>query len=165
MACGCAGAHARERGCRTGADVTQLLDRGAAIQGPRLYLLAQQAARSVSATLRTTYAFTPRLTLQGYAQLFTAGIAYGAPARAVVQAGRRKVTLAELQPALAEDRAPNADERQAGLNLNLILRWEWRTGSTFYLVYAHQSTNDVKRGVVGGPSIRRELAVATRKTR
>jgi hypothetical protein len=29
-----------------------------------------------------------------------------------------------------------------GLNVNLILRWEWRTGSTFYLVYAHQSSND-----------------------
>jgi hypothetical protein len=29
------------------------------------------------------------------------------------------------------------------LNLNVILRWEWRTGSTLYLVYAHQSANDV----------------------
>jgi hypothetical protein len=141
----------------TGADVTQLLDRGAAVQGSRLYLLAQQAARSVSATLRTTYAFTPRLTLQGYAQLFTAGIAYGAPVRAAVEAGRRKVTLAELQPALPEDRAPNADERQAGLNVNLILRWEWRTGSTFYLVYAHQTSNDVLTPAARGLSLGREL--------
>ena len=35
------------------------------------------------------------------------------------------------------------DDRQAALNVNLILRWEWRTGSTFYLVYAHQSSGDV----------------------
>src|SRR5439155_795132 len=49
----------------------------------------------------------------------------------------------ELTPALPEDQAPVADERQVGLNVNLILRWEWRTGSTFYLVYAHQSSNDL----------------------
>ena len=54
----------------------------------RVYLLAPQQARSVSATLRATYAFTPFLTLQAYAQLFTAGIAYGAPLRAELGPGR-----------------------------------------------------------------------------
>ena len=34
------------------------------------------------------------------------------------------------------------DDRQAGLNVNVILRWEWRLGSTLYLVYAHQSSAD-----------------------
>ena len=24
-----------------------------------------------------------------------------------------------------------------------MLRWEWRTGSTIYLVYAHQASNDI----------------------
>ena len=48
-----------------------------------------------------------------------------------------------MKPALDTDGAPNADERQIGLNVNVILRWEWRTGSTFYLVYAHQSSNDL----------------------
>ena len=127
----------------SGADVTALLDRAAALRQTRLYLLAEQQARSVSATLRATYAFTPYLTLQTYAQLFTAGIAYGNPLRAVVGPGKRVVTLAELSPALPEDRAPDADDRQIGLNVNLILRWEWRTGSTFYLVYAHQSSNEL----------------------
>ena len=51
--------------------------------------------------------------------------------------------LNDLRPALPDDQPPNADDRQAGLNVNLIMRWEWRTGSTFYLVYAHQSSNDL----------------------
>ena len=82
-------------------------------------------------------------TLQAYAQLFTAGISYRSPLRATVGPGRPTVRLNDLSPALPEDLAPNKDDRQAGLNGQLILRWEWRTGSTFYLVYAHQSSNDL----------------------
>ncbi len=124
-------------------DPTATFDRTVATQQRREYLIAKQQARSVSATLRATWSFTPHLTLQGYAQLFTAGIAYGSPLRATVEPGRRTVRIDELRPALAADLAPNADDRQAGLNVNVILRWEWRTGSTFYLVYAHQSSNDL----------------------
>lgn len=130
-------------------DPTITFDRTGATTRHRLYILAPQHARAVSATLRATYSFTPYLTLQGYAQLFTAGISYGSPLRAELQPGVRTVTLGELQPARPLDEAPNADERQAGLNVNLILRWEWRTGSTFYLVYAHQSANDVIRPTYG----------------
>ena len=124
----------------------------------REYLLAQQHARSVSATLRATWSFTPRLTLQGYAQLFTAGISYGAPTRAAVDPGRPTVRLDDLRPALASDAAPNADDRQVGLNLNVILRWEWRTGSTFFLVYAHQSSNNLMPPLQPGLDFHRELA-------
>jgi len=108
----------------------------------RSYFLAPQHARSVSATLRATYAFTPRLTLQGYGQLFTAGISYGRQSLAIVPPGRSTVRLDQLQP-LDSPAVLDADDRQVGLNLNLTLRWEWRTGSTFYLVYTHQSANDV----------------------
>jgi hypothetical protein len=121
------------------------LDATVATRGPRDYLLAPQQARSISATLRATYAFTPHLTLQTYAQLFTAGISYGRLLRAQVnEPFRRTVRLDELRPATSADN-PDAsyDDRQAALNVNLILRWEWRTGSTFYLVYAHQSSADV----------------------
>jgi hypothetical protein len=127
--------------CTPGDVIT--LRRTGATDRERLYILAAQQARSISATLRATYSFTPFLTLQAYAQLFTAGISYDDPLRAVVGPGRRTVTLGELTPARREDLAPDADERQVGLNVNLILRWEWRTGSTLYLVYAHQSSNDL----------------------
>ena len=121
----------------------------------RSYVLAPQQARSVSATLRATYSFTPRLTLQAYGQIFTAGISYGSQFSATVDhAGRPTVKLDDLRPAPA---TVDANERQVGLNLNLILRWEWRTGSTFYLVYAHQSSNDVKKGVPAGLDLGAEL--------
>ncbi len=127
-------------------DPAAVYSRTGATDKARLYILAPQQARSVSATFRATYSFTPYLTLQAYCQLFTAGIDYGAPLRAEVAPGRRTVTLDELRPARPEDKpaeSSSSNERQVGLNINLIFRWEWRTGSTFYLVYAHQSSNDL----------------------
>ena len=108
----------------------------------REYLLAAQQARFISATLRATYAFTPYLTLQAYAQYFTAGISYTNLQKALADPGKAEVKLASLLPVTDADRAPNSNDRQAGLNVNVILRWEWRTGSTLYLVYAHQSSVD-----------------------
>ncbi len=142
--------------CASG-DPTVQLDPRLAVAGPREYLVSQQQARSVSALLRATYAFTPRLTLQSYAQLFTAGISYGAPWRALAAAGKPTLRSADFVPATSDDQPPNANDRQAGLNVNLILRWEWRTGSTFYLVYAHQSANDFTPPP-GPLSLRGELA-------
>ena len=126
-----------------GVDSAVLLDKGGATAQPREYLLAAQQTRSISTTLRATWAFTPRLTLQAYTQLFIAGIAYGTPFRAIAGPGRQLVRLDALAPARPEDRAPAAGDRSAALDLNLILRWEWRTGSTLYLVYAHQANNDL----------------------
>ncbi len=126
-----------------GVDPTVVLDPAAAVTQTRMYLLAQQQARAVSAVLRATYAFTPYLTIQAYAQLFTAGIAYGAPYQVIAPPGKGTIKLNQLTPATANDAAPDNDDRQAGLNAQFVLRWEWRTGSTLYLVYAHQTSNDI----------------------
>jgi hypothetical protein len=104
---------------------------------------------SLPARSRATFAFSPRLSLQAYAQLFTADVAYGGPQRAIVGPGKSTVTLASLESATALDAAPNTDDRQVGLNLNLILRWEWRLGSTFYLVYARQTASEVTPSIRG----------------
>jgi len=120
------------------------LDRATATQRDRFYLLAPQSSRSLSGIVRATYAFSPHLTLQLYTQLFGAGVAYGDPLRADVPAGKPTVRLSDLTP-VAPGEVPEPDKldnRQAGLNVNLILRWEWRLGSTLYLVYAHQSSAD-----------------------
>jgi hypothetical protein len=53
----------------------------------------------------------------------------------------------------------NVDDRQAGLDVNVILRWEWRLGSTLYLVYAHESSADF-RPRPGGLDFRGELGAA-----
>jgi hypothetical protein len=119
------------------------LDRGTATQHDRFYLLAPQASRSLSGIVRATYAFSPHLTLQLYTQLFTAGVAYGDPLRVDVPPGKTTVRLSGLRPAAGTEPTPDKlDDRQAGLNVNLILRWEWRLGSTIYFVYAHQTTAD-----------------------
>ncbi len=142
------------------------LDPATAATQQRLYLLAPQSSRSVSGILRSTYAFSPHLTLQLYAQLFAAGVAYGDPLRVVVPAGKSTVRLSGLEPAHPEDRADvvsNADDRQAGLNINVILRWEWRLGSTLYLVYAHQTSADF-RPLPGGLDLGGELGAIASDT-
>jgi len=119
------------------------IDRGAAAQRDRFYLLAPQSSRSLSTIVRATYAFSPHLTLQLYTQLFGAGVSYGDPLRADVAPGRSTVRFSQLRGAEGNEPAPDKlDERQAGLNVNVILRWEWRLGSTLYLVYAHQTSAD-----------------------
>ena len=126
-----------------GVDPTVVLDPATATQQGRVYLFAPQNSRAGSATLRGTFSFSPALTLQAYAQLFAAGVSYGGALRAVAQPGRQRIHFGDLAPALPEDAAPNADDRQAGLNVNLILRWEWALGSTLYLVYAHATANEL----------------------
>jgi hypothetical protein len=133
------------------------LDPATATESQRLYLFAPQSAQGVSATLRGTLALSPRLTLQLYSQLFTAGISYGAPLRAVAQPGKATIDLAALEPARAEDQAPASDTRQASFNLNLILRWEWRTGSTLYVVYGHATNGTRSLGPGVGLSFAEEL--------
>ena len=144
-----------------GVDPTLELDRPTAVNQQRLYLLAQQQARSVSALFRATYAFTPYLTLQGYAQLFTAGVSYGQPYQVIAQPGKSTIGLNQLTPASAATMPPNPDDRQAGLNVQVVLRWEWRVGSTLYLVYAHQTSNDIAPPLDHGLNFRGEFGALT----
>jgi len=97
--------------------------------------------QSISAILRATVTITPRISLQAFAQLFTEGLAYGDPLRAVVGPAIR---LDQLTRATAADQAPSLDDRNADLSMNLVLRWEWRLGSTLYLVYAHQTAGSAE---------------------
>jgi hypothetical protein len=134
------------------------LDPASATTRERLYLLAPQSAQGASGTLRTTLALSPRLTLQLYTQLFTAGITYGDALRALAPPGRGPISVAGLVPARPEDRAPTDEQRQAALDINLILRWEWRTGSTLYLVYGHDASGARTLEGPAGLSFADELA-------
>jgi hypothetical protein len=102
---------------------------------PPRYTFGVQEARSAGATVRGAYTFTPELSLQVYAQVFLARVhyprfyTYAAPPGAF----RERVHLADLAPAAAP--ATNPDAEQATLNVNVVLRWEYRLGSTLFLVY------------------------------
>jgi hypothetical protein len=118
------------------------LDPAIATTMERLYLFAPLDARSVALTVRGTLAFNPGLTLEAHGQLFTAGISYRDPLRTVVGPGKTLIQQDQLTPAISGDLAPNDDGQQGTINVNLVLRWEWRIGSTLYVVYAHQTAND-----------------------
>jgi hypothetical protein len=92
--------------------------------------------RTLSATLRQLFVATPRLTFQAYAQLFVAQGKYGQVYRGSAPMGA-SVRVAELQPLPDEQRGFHV----AQLNMNLVARWEYRLGSTLFLVYTHSNEN------------------------
>ncbi|HEX8821288.1 MAG TPA: DUF5916 domain-containing protein [Archangium sp.] len=102
--------------------------------GDNRFLLSPLLSDSMSLTLRQQWVVTPRLTLQGYAQLFTAYGAYGTYYEGTSDASRAPIRLESLVPV---ERENTDDFHDVGLNLNLVLRWEYRLGSTLYVVYSH----------------------------
>ena len=90
----------------------------------------------MGATLRAAYTFTPELSLQFYTQLFLARVHYG-PLFMVTQPAGGIVYLADLQPLVVDPTMPPPmpDTETATLNVNVVLRWEYRLGSTLFLVY------------------------------
>jgi hypothetical protein len=97
-------------------------------------------ARSAGLTARGSYTFTPQLSLQAYAQIFLASRHYTDFAVAPKTAARGRIYLDQLQPLSAGDAPPDPDIAQAALNVNIVLRWEYRLGSTAYLVYTRAQT-------------------------
>jgi hypothetical protein len=153
-----------------GGDPATELDPAGATRSWRLYLLAPQYAQSVSAILRAAAALGPHLSVQAFAQLFTEGVAYGDPLRAVVAPGRSTVQVDGLSRAGGADQPAWPDQRDADLSFNLVLRWEWRVGSNLYLAYAHQTSGAVspndhrlslfgEAGALAGPAATRGDAV------
>lgn len=98
------------------------------------FVLGSLASDSLSLTARQQWVLAPRLTLQGYAQLFTAYGVYGPFFRGDSGASRAPIRFADLVPLDREDRESFHD---AALSLSLVLRLEYRLGSTLSLVVSH----------------------------
>jgi hypothetical protein len=105
------------------------------------YIFGRLLARSVGAVLRVQYTFTPRLSLQTFAQLFLASGHYDDFRQAPRQPGAH-IAVADLTP-LTIGPPLDADFEQAALNVNVVLRWEYRLGSTLFLVYSRSQVPDV----------------------
>lgn len=87
----------------------------------------------LSVILRQLVVLTPSLTLQLYAQLYTDSGRFERYWRASA-AGNASIGPNDLQP----DSAPTSfdpDFHHGALNINFVLRWEFRLGSTLYVVY------------------------------
>jgi hypothetical protein len=104
----------------------------------RQYRIGLQDALAASATLRATVTLTTHLSLQVYAQLFSADVRYAQIDSAETSASRAKIMLADLHSS-GLDPTPYKTQETA-LNMNLVARWEYLPGSVLYLVYTHGST-------------------------
>jgi hypothetical protein len=110
------------------------------------YIFGDLTAKSAGGTLRASYAFTPTLTLQTYAQLFLASGHYSDLGQVVVSKAGLPISLSYLA---ANAGAPTsathaADFEEAALNVNVVLRWEYHLGSTLFLVYSRSQIPNVE---------------------
>jgi hypothetical protein len=116
------------------------------------HVFADLAAPLLSVTLRQQVVLTPRLTLQGYAQLFTSYGSYGQYYRAAGDDPR--VDFGDLVPVAGRPgEIDEPDFRDVGLNVNVVLRWEYRAGSTLFLVYT-RSQAELADGAQAPTSLR-----------
>jgi hypothetical protein len=107
-----------------------------------MYVFGKLDAKSLGTTVRATYTFAPRLTLQAYGQLFLASGHYSQFSffRSVTPGA--VVHLDALKPYVAP-LATNPDFEEGVLNVNVVLRWEYTLGSTIFLVYTRAQVPSV----------------------
>jgi hypothetical protein len=129
------------------------------VSGSDPYYFGKLEAKNLSATLRTTYTFTPRLSLQAYAQAFLASghfsdvralgldTSSGTPMRVPGQ----KVYLTDLSTAMPATPVSSPDFAEAAINANVVLRWEYRLGSTLYLLYTRSQIPALDAGTFAVP--------------
>jgi hypothetical protein len=109
-----------------------------ATTGADTYLFGAQEARSLGVTTHAAYTFTPELSLQLYAQAFLARVHYTSFFQGQTTAPRTRLDLASLAPAAAPATSP--DTLTSTLNVNVVVRWEFRLGSTLFFVYTRAQT-------------------------
>lgn len=116
----------------------------------RQFLLSELSSPALSVTLRQLLVLSPRLTLQGYAQLYSSYGRYHRFRLATAHDGR--IGFGDLGEPLDAPESfagwDNPDFRSASLNVNVVLRWEYRLGSTLYLVYLR---SQAERGYPDAP--------------
>ncbi|HEX6164864.1 MAG TPA: DUF5916 domain-containing protein [Vicinamibacterales bacterium] len=101
------------------------------------YVYGELDRNVVSVTARGTYAFTRDMTLEIYLQPFVAVGDY---------TNIRKLARAksfEFDPVTISD---NPDFNSKSLRSNLVFRWEYRRGSTLYLVYNVSNSDSTRPG-------------------
>ena len=105
------------------------------------HVFARLEQLTVSSNLRLNWTFTPHVSLECYVQPFVSAARYR-DFKALVRARSR-----EFAPAAYTD---DPDFTVASLKGNAVLRWEYRPGSTLYLVWT-QKRSDTGAGAVWGP--------------
>lgn len=138
---------------------------GSAATYGRRYIFSFIERSTVSAEIRASYLFKPDLSLEVYAEPFAAsGRYYGigelpAPrSRALRTYGTDGTTLVrgsdgsvQVTDGADQFTLPNPDFNVVSFQSNVVLRWEWRPGSTLFLVWQQNRGSSEVRGDVVGP--------------
>jgi hypothetical protein len=108
------------------------------------YVFGKLSATSVGATLRAGYTFAPHLSLQTYAQGFLAASRF-TDLRSVSAGAGQRIRIVDLAaaPSMGAALVPTPDFEEAALNLNVVFRWEYRLGSTLFLVYSRSQVPEL----------------------
>lgn len=105
-----------------------------------MYVFGRLQARNIGVTARATVGLLPTLTFQLYSQIFLATKRFSEFSQIFVAGARTQVHLGDLQPAPLPAGIADPSTQESVLNLNAVLRWEYRLGSTVYLVYTRAQT-------------------------
>jgi len=137
---------------------------GSAATYGRRYIFSYIERSTLSAEIRASYLFKPDLSLEVYAEPFAAtGRYYGvgelpAPrSRALRTYGTGGTSLVrgtdgsfQVTDGADQFTLPNPDFNVVSFQSNVVLRWEWRPGSTLFLVWQQdRSGSDPRTGLVG----------------
>jgi hypothetical protein len=120
------------------------------------YVFAHVDRSTYSMQIRLNYTFKPDLTLDFYGEPFAASGRYShvgelaVPRTRLIRTygtdGTTLTTLADGSALVAEGsstfRLPNRDFNVQSFRSNLVLRWEWRAGSTLYLVWQQDRSQE-----------------------
>jgi hypothetical protein len=106
------------------------------------YVFADLDSWFFSVLARTTFTVSPKLSLQGYVQLFYAAGDYHDPLEITTTGARPRILRDDLTPSASPS---DPDFREADLNVNFLVRWEPIPGSTLFGVYTRGQTSEAYR--------------------
>jgi hypothetical protein len=119
------------------------------------YVFGEIHQRTVNVTLRSSLLFSRNSSLEAYVQPYITLGRYTNP-RSLAEPGTYN-----LSPYAAPGfRAAEHDFHYASANLNIVYRWEYRPGSTFYLVWTQSRASYVERWMSDATGERYTAALA-----
>ena len=143
------------------------LDGGPAATYGRRYVFASIERSTLSAQLRLSYTFTPDLTLEAYAEPFATSGRYSDHGELAAPRSREIRRYDPVAGPVADSlRAAGTLRLRAGADTldlwvndfnvrsfrsNVVLRWEWRAGSTLYLVWQQNRSARTSSGALVRP--------------
>ena len=148
------------------------LDGGRSVTYNQRFVFGFIERSTISARMRLDYAFTPDLSLEGYVEPFAASgryfnhgeleaprsrnlLTYGTQGTQITREADDSFTITDGADAFT---IANSDFNVLSFRSNLVFRWEWLPGSTFFLVWQQDRSSSLETGnLVGTGSLRDAL--------